>query len=210
MGARYGRYETIRRIAAGGMATVHLGRTQGPGGFERLVAVKVMHEHIAADPAFRDMFLDEARLCARIRHPNVVATIDVAEDGRFIVMEYIEGVALDVWLQDRREQSGEPLPISVTLRVMLDGHCDQIGMLISHIDDSGYLYAQTIGGYAVLGQLIAADLPLAGQLRPGDDVQFEPTTIAAAHRLLRQQQELIDTVRSGIRSHLQPPQHSHR
>ena len=70
--------------------------------------------------------------------------------------------------------------------------------------------AQTIGGYAVLGQLIAADLPLAGQLRPGDDVQFEPTTIAAAHGLLRQQQVLIDTVRSGIRSHLQPPQHSHR
>lgn len=70
--------------------------------------------------------------------------------------------------------------------------------------------AQTIGGYAVLGQIIAADLPLAGQLRPGDDVQFEPTTIAVAHRLLRQQQELIDTVRSGIRSHLQPPQNSHR
>jgi len=63
--------------------------------------------------------------------------------------------------------------------------------------------AQTIGGYAILGQVIAADLPLAGQLRPGAAIQFEPTTIAEAHRLLRQQHELLATVRSGIRSHVQ-------
>lgn len=58
--------------------------------------------------------------------------------------------------------------------------------------------AQTIGGYAVLGQVITADLPLAGQLRPGSTVRFEPTTIATAHRLLRQQHELLATVRDGV------------
>ncbi|NBS33720.1 MAG: hypothetical protein EBS83_13195, partial [Planctomycetia bacterium] len=69
--------------------------------------------------------------------------------------------------------------------------------------------AQTIGGYAILGQVIAADLPLAGQLRPGDSVQFEPTTIAAAHQMLRQQHEMLATVRSGIHSHFQPQRKSH-
>jgi len=91
-----GRYETLKAIASGGMATVHLGRATGVGGFERLVAIKVMHPHIAADPEFVAMFLDEARLAARIRHPNVVATIDVqmAEEGLFLVMEYVDGPSL--------------------------------------------------------------------------------------------------------------------
>ena len=64
--------------------------------------------------------------------------------------------------------------------------------------------AQTIGGYAVLGQVIAADLPLAGQLRPGDHVHFEPTTISAAHRLLRQQQATLALVRRGIAARFSP------
>ncbi len=63
--------------------------------------------------------------------------------------------------------------------------------------------AQTIGGYAVLGQVIAADLPLAGQLRPGDEIQFEPTTIATAHRLLQQQWELLATVQRGLAGQFQ-------
>src|SRR5690606_26489706 len=87
---RFGRYETLRRIASGGMASVYLGRAVGPAGFERLVAIKVMHEHILGDPEFRGMFLDEARLAAKIRHPNVVPTLDVSADGRFIVMDFIE------------------------------------------------------------------------------------------------------------------------
>ncbi|MBW2458611.1 MAG: serine/threonine protein kinase, partial [Deltaproteobacteria bacterium] len=65
---RYGRYETLRLIASGGMGSVYVARAVGPGGFERLVAIKVMHEHIAADPEFSSMFLDEARLAAKIRH----------------------------------------------------------------------------------------------------------------------------------------------
>jgi serine/threonine protein kinase len=117
-----GRYETLRAIASGGMATVHLGRAVGVGGFERLVAIKIMHPHIAEEPEFVSMFLDEARLAARIRHPNVVATIDVQEsetDGLFLVMEYIEGPSLKS-LRQGVWSEGEQVPLAIVLRIMVD------------------------------------------------------------------------------------------
>src|SRR5215831_6384074 len=85
-----GRYALYDKIASGGMATVHLGRLLGPVGFARTVAIKRLHPHVAEDPEFVSMFLDEARLAARIRHPNVVPTLDVvATKGEiFLVMEY--------------------------------------------------------------------------------------------------------------------------
>src|SRR6266436_648283 len=91
-----GRYELHGEIASGGMATVHYGRLVGPVGFSRTVAIKRLHPHYASDPEFVTMFLDEARLAARIQHPNVVPTLDVvSEDGElFLVMEYVQGEAL--------------------------------------------------------------------------------------------------------------------
>ncbi|MEZ4442632.1 MAG: protein kinase [Polyangiaceae bacterium] len=116
---KFGRYEALHRIASGGMATVYLGRTRGAGGFERLVALKVMHEHIAHDPTFSAMFLDEARLAAGIRHPNVVPTLDVASDGRYLVLEYVEGASLHAVLT-RLRKAGERLPLDVALRIFVD------------------------------------------------------------------------------------------
>ncbi len=116
---RLGRYETLQPIASGGMAVVHLARALGAGGFERLVAIKAMHQHIACEPEFVAMFLDEARLAARIRHPNVVATIDVQEDPLFLVMEYIEGPSLYLVLRELRKQQ-KPVDQGVALRVVLD------------------------------------------------------------------------------------------
>ncbi len=91
-----GRYAIYDPIATGGMATVHLGRLVGPVGFARTVAIKRLHPQYARDPEFVSMFLDEARLAARIQHPNVVPTIDViATDGELLlVMEYVRGEAL--------------------------------------------------------------------------------------------------------------------
>src|ERR1700736_6603488 len=85
-----GRYVLFGEIAAGGMATVHFGRLSGPVGFSRTVAIKRLHPQFAKDPEFVTMFLDEARLAARIRHPNVVSPLDVvATQGElFIVMDY--------------------------------------------------------------------------------------------------------------------------
>jgi eukaryotic-like serine/threonine-protein kinase len=91
-----GRYALYDKIASGGMATVHLGRLLGPVGFARTVAIKRLHPQFAADPEFVSMFLDEARLVARISHPNVVPTLDVVqlEGELFIVMEYVRGESL--------------------------------------------------------------------------------------------------------------------
>ncbi|MEJ7731049.1 MAG: protein kinase [Polyangiaceae bacterium] len=93
---RVGRYAVFQEIAAGGMATVHLGRLHGEAGFTRVVAVKRLHGELARDPEFVAMFLDESRIAARIRHPNVVQTTDViaAGDELFLVMEYVEGESL--------------------------------------------------------------------------------------------------------------------
>src|SRR6202162_828087 len=81
------------------MATVHFGRLLGPVGFSRTVAIKRLHPQFAKDPEFVSMFVDEARLAARIRHPNVVPTLDVITDGVaegeiFLVMEYVAGESL--------------------------------------------------------------------------------------------------------------------
>jgi serine/threonine-protein kinase len=91
-----GRYLLCDAIASGGMATVHLGRLLGPVGFSRTVAIKRLHPYFARDPEFVAMFLDEARLAARIRHPNVVSTLDVVvlQGELFVVMDYVHGEAL--------------------------------------------------------------------------------------------------------------------
>jgi serine/threonine-protein kinase len=118
---RLGRYTLHGEIASGGMATVYFGRLAGEGGFSRIVAIKCMHPHLAADPEFRAMFLDEARLAARIRHPNVVSTIDIgsSDEGMFLVMEYVTGESLAA-LTRAASRRGEPIPISISIRILID------------------------------------------------------------------------------------------
>jgi len=109
-----GRYALYGELASGGMATVHFGRLLGPAGFSRTVAVKRLHAHLAKDPDFVSMFLDEARLAARVRHPNVVPTLDVvSEDGElFLVMEYVRGESLSRLLRAARADDViMPLPV---------------------------------------------------------------------------------------------------
>ncbi len=93
-----GRYETIRLLGEGGMGRVYLARQIDLG---RQVVVKVMHDHIAADPKFRDRFQREMMLMARFQHPHVVALYDASlsdPEAPCIVMEYVRGVALDTLL----------------------------------------------------------------------------------------------------------------
>lgn len=91
-----GRYAIFDELAAGGMGRVHLARLVGSAGFSRVVAVKRMHRHLLQEPEFQQMFLGEARVAARIVHPNVVSVLDViANVGEFIiVMEYVHGGSL--------------------------------------------------------------------------------------------------------------------
>ncbi len=115
-----GRYALYDEIASGGMATVHIGRLLGPVGFSRTVAIKRLHPQFAREPDFVAMFLDEARLAARIRHPNVVGTLDVValEGELFLVMEYVQGESLARLMRTMRER-GEPVPIPIAAAIVV-------------------------------------------------------------------------------------------
>jgi serine/threonine-protein kinase len=86
----------IGLLATGGMAEVYLGRLMGPSGFERVVVLKRILPHLARETAFVDMFLDEARIVAKINHPNVVHVNELGRDADelFLAMEFIEGESL--------------------------------------------------------------------------------------------------------------------
>ncbi|MBM4396755.1 MAG: serine/threonine protein kinase [Deltaproteobacteria bacterium] len=91
-----GKYEIVEAIGSGGMATVYRGKVAGPMGFEKPVAVKVLQEDVAADEEIVRMFIDEARLGARLSHPNVANVLDFGEAGGryYMAMEYVDGVSL--------------------------------------------------------------------------------------------------------------------
>jgi serine/threonine-protein kinase len=120
-----GRYALFDEIASGGMASVHVGRLVGPVGFSRTVAIKRLHPQFAKDPEFVTMFLDEARLAARIRHPNVVPTLDVvASQGElFLVMEFVLGASFARLLQVARtkDQRVPPEIVSSIISAVLHG-----------------------------------------------------------------------------------------
>jgi serine/threonine-protein kinase len=92
----FGRYTLLCRLGSGGMANLYLARLAGPEGFEKLVAIKRIHEHLGAETEFIKMFLDEARLAARITHPSVAQVLELGflEGSHFIAMEYVEGESL--------------------------------------------------------------------------------------------------------------------
>jgi serine/threonine protein kinase len=96
---RFGKYTLVAKLATGGMAEIFLARLHGDGGFEKLVCIKRILPHLAKNPQFVAMFLDEARVAARISHPNVCQVFELGEfQGQYyIAMEYLEGVPLAVF-----------------------------------------------------------------------------------------------------------------
>ncbi len=120
VGDKLGRYELITRIGQGGMAEVQLAIQRGPAGFEKLVVVKLVHENLASQKTFVDMLLDEARVAALVKHPNVVDIYDLGEDGGryFIAMEYLEGEPLLAVLRAGRD--GRRLDVLSTARLIAD------------------------------------------------------------------------------------------
>lgn len=119
--SQVGRYALFDVIATGGMASVHLGRLDGAVGFSRVVAIKRLHPHLALDQDFRDMFLSEARLAARVRHPNVVQTFDVVATGDEVslVMEYVQGESLS-WLLRETVRRNAQIPLHVAASIMVN------------------------------------------------------------------------------------------
>ena len=115
------RYELVAELAQGGMATVYLARVLGMADFKRLFAIKRLHPHLASEPEFISMFLDEARLAARLHHPNVVPIIEIgiSDSQHYLVMDYIEGDTAGR-LVVRAQHDGRKLPIGFTTRVVVE------------------------------------------------------------------------------------------
>ncbi|NUO53215.1 MAG: serine/threonine protein kinase [Polyangiaceae bacterium] len=116
-----GRYAVFEEIARGGMASVHLGRLMGQAGFSRTVAIKRLHPHLAKDPEFVTMLLDEARLVGRIQHPNVVSMLDVVATGGelAIVMEHVTGETL-LSIMRRVQKQRVRVPIEIASAIMVN------------------------------------------------------------------------------------------
>jgi serine/threonine-protein kinase len=113
-GTRLGRYLLAERLGSGGSASVYLALLRGSHEFERICAVKVVHEHLSESREFVEMFLDEANIAVRLSHPNVVHTYELGQAGPhlFIAMEYLAGQPLSRVVERVRER-GEVLPPSV-------------------------------------------------------------------------------------------------
>lgn len=120
-GQDLGKYHLITELARGGMGVVHLGLLRGPGGFYKLLAIKELRHEFLDDQGCVAMFMDEARLAARLNHPNIVQTIEVGTDaGRpFLAMEYLEGQPLQQ-LVHRALRHATRIPLRVHLGILLD------------------------------------------------------------------------------------------
>jgi serine/threonine-protein kinase len=116
VGSVLGRYELVLRIAGGGMGEVWAARLKGSRGFQKVVAIKTLVPELSHNPDFERMFLDEATLAARLKHPNVVEVIDLGEDGEVLyqVMEWVEGASLWAVMRAaaKRGQKALPLPVA--------------------------------------------------------------------------------------------------
>lgn len=120
--ARIGRYALFEQFATGGMATVHFGRLDGAGGFSRVVAIKRLLPHLLANSEFTEMLLNEARLAARVRHPNVVATLDVvaSKGDVLLVLDYVEGEALSTLCRAQAKEKRDLISVPIAVGIMQD------------------------------------------------------------------------------------------
>ncbi|HEY0882226.1 MAG TPA: serine/threonine-protein kinase, partial [Archangium sp.] len=116
-----GKYQLVKKLAVGGMGEVWLARQKGPVGFEKLVVVKTLLQHLREDQEFVNMFFDEARIAAVLNHPNIAQIYDLGEDKGeyFIAMEYVHGLSLrDVVVAALEKGNG--MPIALKCRVIAD------------------------------------------------------------------------------------------
>lgn len=138
MGEQFGPYELLRSVAHGGMAEVFLAQHLGKvGGFSKQLAIKRIYPHLASDPDLVSMFIDEARIAARLNHPNIVQIYDLGQldEYFYIAMEFVNGCDLRS-LCERGLDQGNFLPIELSCRILADAAA---GLHYAHsrLDDSG-------------------------------------------------------------------------
>ncbi len=128
----FGKYQLFASLGRGGMADVFLSVARGQMGFNKLAVIKRLRQALAEEAAFRNMFLDEARLAARLNHPNIVHTYEVGEQNGvyFIAMEYLEGQALNKVLREAQKRN-EGIEHEIAARIIADalgglGHAHEL------------------------------------------------------------------------------------
>jgi eukaryotic-like serine/threonine-protein kinase len=119
MRPKLAKYEILGGLATGGMADVWLARAQGPAGFEKVVVLKTIRPLLVKEPGFVDMFFQEARVAARLNHPNCVQIFDVGQEGDtpYIAMEFIDGFSLSRVFKRSKELR---IPIPIAGRIFMD------------------------------------------------------------------------------------------
>ena len=121
IGQRLDEYELVALLALGGTAEIYLARHSGVAGFEKYVVVKCLHDHLADDADFVKMFLDEARLGARLDHSNIVQTLELgSQEGRYyMAMEYLAGMSMSFVVRKAAERvPGGRLPLDLSLNLV--------------------------------------------------------------------------------------------
>lgn len=189
-----GRYEVLRRLATGGMAEILLATETGLAGLERLVVIKRLLPHVVSETKSVKMFLQEARIVARLRHPGVVQVIELGEqDGSyFIVMEYVEGSSVRELLV-AAQRSGQRVSIdaacSIAVQACAAAHAaheltdrsgDQLGIV--HRDISPHNLMSTIDGHV---KLLDFGIARATEEAPG---QTRSNTLRGKYRYLSPEQ----------------------
>ncbi len=133
----FGKYRLVRPLAQGGMAEIFLARQSGPAGFEKQVVIKRVLPHLSANEEFVRMFLDEARIAARLSHPNIVQIFDFGEaDGAyFLAMEYLVGEDL-VAIQSASRKKKRPIPGPIAA-IVISSACEALHYAHTCADDDG-------------------------------------------------------------------------
>jgi serine/threonine protein kinase len=138
---RLGPYELLQRLATGGMAEIYIARREGPHGFSKRIALKRILPQLAADPEFVAMFIDEARVCAQLTHPNLVEVFDFGEEGceLYMAMELIEGTTAAKVVRTAATR-GELVPAEVALYVALS-----VGRGLTHAHEACDQFGRSLG-----------------------------------------------------------------
>lgn len=136
-GEQLGRYELICPLGEGGMAAVWLANQRGAHGFNKRVALKTILPNFVAEPGFRRLFMDEARIASRIQHENVAQVLDLGEDQDqlFIVIEWIDGDSFRA-LERATAKSDAQIPHGIALRILADA-CAGLHAAHELCDESG-------------------------------------------------------------------------
>ena len=121
---KFDRYELLRKLATGGMAEIYLAKQSGLEGFEKVVVLKRILAHLAQDEEFVAMFRDEARIAAKLSHPNIVQIYDlgIADATYYIAMEYVSGRNVQQLIA-KHQARGETIPVEHVCRIVA-GVCD--------------------------------------------------------------------------------------